>query len=500
MNRLSNLIDMLVNTTPLGELVNDRHSRLNPTVVARVERPGCTFDLVQIVRDCKRTGSKICIAGGRHAMGGQQFAAGAVLVDMTEMRQVHYFDRKNGLIKVDAGMRWPELIDYLQHTQSDRAVGRTWTIRQKQTGCDTLSLGGALSANVHGRGLHSPPIVADVESFELVTAGGDVVNCSRTENIDLFVLAIGGYGMFGPIATATLRLAPLTLLRRSVQVATSDIAVDLLERAAADGALYGDFQFNIDHDSKDFLQNGIVSTYRRASETEAIAPANSVKSGNNNDEHKALSLDDWHELVYLAHADKARAFQKYQRHYLASDGQTYWSDTFQLATYLDDYHRHIDHRLGAQCPGTEMISELYVPRHCLALFLERASTFLKSEKASVIYGTVRMIEKDTETFLPWATENFACIVFNLHVDHSPAGQAAARRWFCGLIDLAVSLKGSYYLTYHRWASAPQLLACYPQIERFLERKERNDPDQIFYSDWFGYLLSLLKKDNGPLAF
>ena len=47
----------------------------------------------------------------------------------------------------------------------------------------------------------------------------------------------------------------------------------------------------------------------------------------------------------------------------------------------------------------------------------------------VIYGTVRLIERDDESFLAWAKEPYACIIFNLHVVHTPQGvdQAAALR-------------------------------------------------------------------------
>ena len=42
--------------------------------------------------------------------------------------------------------------------------------------------------------------------------------CSRTENKELLKLAIGGYGLFGVIATIKLRLAPRIRLERVVEV------------------------------------------------------------------------------------------------------------------------------------------------------------------------------------------------------------------------------------------------------------------------------------------
>ena len=78
-----------------------------------------------------------------------------------------------------------------------------------------------------------------------------------------------------------------------------------------------------------------------------------------------------------------------------------------------------------------------------------------------IYGTIRLIEKDDESFLPWAKDNYVCIVINLHVPHSSQGIAKAGDDFRRIIDRAIELSGSYFLTYHRWASRHQVEVCYP---------------------------------------
>ena len=49
-----------------------------------------------------------------------------------------------------------------------------------------------MAANVHGRGLRLPPFVGDLEAFTLVDPSGVVRRCRRTENAELFQLAVGG--------------------------------------------------------------------------------------------------------------------------------------------------------------------------------------------------------------------------------------------------------------------------------------------------------------------
>ncbi len=73
---------------------------------------------------------------------------------------------------------------------------------------------------------------------------------------------------------------------------------------------------------------------------------------------------------------------------------------------------------------------------------------------------------------------------NLHVDHSADGIAKAEEEFRRLIDRAIERGGSYFLTYHRWASREQVAACYPQMPAFLAAKRRHDPDEVFQSEWY----------------
>ncbi len=201
---------------PDGIWVNDVHSQLNRTRVLGIDRPTNIETLQTLVLQARNKGRRISIMGGRHAMGGQQFGSDTLLIDMEAMRVIHEFDAQKGEVEIGAGMQWPELIAELLELQ--RGGERPWGIVQKQTGADRLSIGGALAANVHSRGLSYKPIVQDVEAFTLIDARGEVLRCSRQENTELFQLAIGGYGLFGVIATVRLRLASRQKIERVVEV------------------------------------------------------------------------------------------------------------------------------------------------------------------------------------------------------------------------------------------------------------------------------------------
>jgi FAD/FMN-containing dehydrogenase len=466
--------------------VNDIHSELNETVVEGVVAVDSLDSIRGAVQAAAESGTAVAIAGGRHAMGGQQFCAGGLLLDTRRLDRVLNFDRGHGVIEVEAGLQWPGLIEWLRSEQ--QGGDPQWGIAQKQTGADRLSLGGAISANVHGRGLTLKPIVADIESLVLVVAEGDAITCSREENPDLFRLVVGGYGLFGCVHSARLRLVPRRVLERVVEIGSLDELMSLFDQRIADGFLYGDFQFAIDPATNDFLRRGVFSCYR------PVEGADAPPAG-----QRALSTDDWQNLIYLAHTDKARAWEVYSTHYLATSGQLYYSDAHQFADYSDGYHGPLDARLGAADSATEMITEIYVPRERLPDFMEAVAGDFREHGTNVVYGTIRLVERDDETFLAWATDRWACIIFNICTTHTPAGIQSSAGAFMRLIDRSIERGGKYYLTYHRWATKDQVETCYPQFPEFLRLKRQFDPEERFQSEWYRHYRAMFAEALGETA-
>jgi FAD/FMN-containing dehydrogenase len=388
------------------------------------------------------------------------------------LNRVLEFDAERGLTTVEGGIQWPALLDYLARAQEAR--NDQWGIYQKQTGADRLSIGGALACNAHGRGLTLKPIIQQVERFDIVGPDAEVRTCSREEHPELFRLAIGGYGLFGIITSVQLRLRRRVKVRRVVELGETSGIIDCFEQRIREGFLYGDYQFTTDSSQDSFLRRGVFSCYQPVADDVPLT-RNPTR----------FSPEDWARLTYYSHRHKRRAFQVYSSRYLKTSGQIYWADSQLSAAYVDNYHAALDRALGARVKATEMITELYVPRPELAGFMEDAADALRRRKANMIYGTVRLIERDDESVLAWARERYACVIFNLHVEHTPTGIAGAADAFRDLIDVAIAHGGSYYdLTYHRWARQDQVEACHPRMREFLELKRRHDPHEVFQSTWY----------------
>jgi len=119
-----------------------------------------------------------------------------------------------------------------------------------------------------------------------------------------------------------------------------------------------------------------------------------------------------------------------------------------------------------------------------------ASRTRRATGSALSGDAIRLIRRDDETFLAWAKQDYACVIFNLHTQHTPAALQKTQTDFRRLIERGIRYGGSYYLTYHRWATPEQIQACYPQFREFLRLKQHHDPEERFQSDWYRHYRAL----------
>ena len=454
-----------------GIPVNDVHSRLSGARVFKIVEPRSVEDVRNAFKEARTEEKAVCIAGGRHSMGGQPFAEDSFLLDIRKMNRIASFDVERGLIEVEAGVMWPQLLEFLVNNTG--AGDKQWTFSQKQAGVDKVTIAGSLAANMHGRGLALAPFISDIESFRLLNARGDVVQCSRSDNPDLFRAAIGGYGLFGFVTSVTLRLVPRRKVQRIVEIRNADGLMGAFAERVADGFTYGDFLLSTDERSAEFLRRGVFTCYRPVAEDMPISPT-----------RRQLSERDLADLWLLAHTDKSEAFRRYSAYYQATGEQVSWSDEVQMSQYPDNYHRDVDRKIGTEVRATEGIAEVCIERPALEAFLAEARTYARLSSVNIIHGSVRLIEPDSESFMPWARKPYACVSLHLHIEHNSAGLIRAGDQFRRLIDLALKHGGSYYPAYHRHALRRQVDACFPMFRDFLLLKRKYDKEELFQSDWY----------------
>jgi len=155
-----------------------------------------------------------------------------------------------------------------------------------------------------------------------------------------------------------------------------------------------------------------------------------------------------------------------------------------MSIYPDAYHVALDRMMDAPNKATEAITEIYCERDALARFMGEVRDYARRDNVNIIYGTVRSIEQDRESFLAWARKPYACVIFNLHIEHTTGGVIRGADALRRLIDIGIRHGGSYYPTYHRYALRRQVDACYPQFIEFLKLKRKYDPDELYQSEWY----------------
>ena len=108
-------------------------------------------------------------------MGGQQFVKNGLSLSSIKLKRIGPLKKTPQIVSVQSGVRWPELTKWLRNEQKGHIT--ELTIIQKQTGADELTLGGALSSNIHGRVLGRKPIVHDVQGFYITTPDATRIYC-----------------------------------------------------------------------------------------------------------------------------------------------------------------------------------------------------------------------------------------------------------------------------------------------------------------------------------
>jgi L-gulono-1,4-lactone dehydrogenase len=192
-------------------------------VPAAIERPGTVEELQQIVSAGAARGQKVRAAASGHSFTDTACTDG-VMVKLERLNRVLEVDRDAGLAKVEGGVVIRDLSEQLY--QQGLALENLGDI-------DVQTISGAISTATHGTGERFRNISSQVESVDLVTADGSVVECSRGSDPDLWRAARVGVGSLGVIANLTLRCVPAFTIRRHDHPLPLDETLARLDELAA---------------------------------------------------------------------------------------------------------------------------------------------------------------------------------------------------------------------------------------------------------------------------
>jgi len=170
----------------------DRH----PGAVVRCRG---TADIIRAVRFAREHALLLAVRGGGHNIAGNAVCEGGLLIDLSPMRSVR-IDPARRTARVEPGATLGEFDKEAQAFGLATPLGINST-----TGVAGLTLGGGFGWLSRKFGLAAD----NLTSTDVVTAEGELVQASATENSDLFWALRGGGGNFGVVSSFEFRLHPV---------------------------------------------------------------------------------------------------------------------------------------------------------------------------------------------------------------------------------------------------------------------------------------------------
>ncbi len=159
-----------------------------------------TADVIAAVNFASRHGLLVAVRGGGHSIPGHSVCDDGLVIDLGRMRGVDA-DPRRATVRAQGGALWGD-VDHESQAFGLATPGGVVST----TGIAGLTLGGgSQSWLIRKHGSAADNLV----SAQVVTANGDLVTASDTENPDLFWALRGGGGNFGVVTSFEFRIHPV---------------------------------------------------------------------------------------------------------------------------------------------------------------------------------------------------------------------------------------------------------------------------------------------------
>lgn len=184
-------------------------------------RPRNAADLAKILQ---KTTGKIRAVGAGHSFSGL-VPTDETLLSMARFRGISHIDFATKEVTAGAGTRLSALGDELRKNQ----LGMV-----NMPDVNTQSLAGAIATSTHGTGQQFGSLSHYITGLTLITANGETLKCSATENKDIFDAARCNIGSLGIITDITMQVRDTYYLKERSEMLPLEEAFEKMEKLRLD--------------------------------------------------------------------------------------------------------------------------------------------------------------------------------------------------------------------------------------------------------------------------
>jgi FAD/FMN-containing dehydrogenase len=452
-----------------GGFINDA-SCLNKTAIYGIVEIFGVEDIRNALRFARENSLKVTMAGQRHSMGGQSFTKDGLVLDMRAFKQLK-LDKAHKILNVQTGATWAQIQRLLD--QQGLAVKAMQSI-------NIFTVGGALSVNAHGIAHDPGQLAPTVRAIRVMLSDGEIKTASRTENSELFRLALGGYGLFGVILDADLDVVDNEVYKwNSKYLDYKDFPgyyVKNVEGNRRLGLAYG--RLSISPGS--YLQEAALHTFEK---TDFEGPIEPIRPPGY----------DWLDR-FIINFSKTGSFGRWTRwqlekyvgprvHPCLSRNERMSREEGCLVSRNEEMYDSMDY-LKNRLKDTDILQEYFVPPGKMADFVDGLRDVVTKNHANLLNVTIRIVHRDTVTALPYARQDMFAFVLYFNQKLNETESQRLQSTTADLIDLALRVNGTYYLPYQLFYSQQQLHQAYPEIDAFFLAKKTYDPIGLFSNKFY----------------
>lgn len=426
-------------------IVNDV-TQLNPIIISKVETPTTLSELQNII---KNTDKPISIGGGRFSMGGQTASPGSIHIDMRKLNKIIEFSAENKTIVVEAGIRWCDIQQFVDKHNLSVKIMQTYA---------NFTVGGSLSVNCHGRYIGLGAVILSIKSIAVILANGDLINCSPSENAELFFACIGCYNAIAVIVKVEFELADNLPVKRVFKT------MQTIE--------YKKYFFENIRENKEVIFHNADLYPPKYKNARAVSWIKTDKKPTV--KTRLIPLSEAYPIErYFISAFSKSNFGKWRRENIIDPilylrKKVHWRNYeagYDVAELEPQSRKH----------STYVLQEYFIPVNKFDDFISLMSEIFQRHEVNVLNVSVRHAQKDIGSFLAWAKEEVFAFVVWYKQNTTEIEKNKVGVWTRELIDASISLNGSYYLPYQAHATSEQFHLAYPNAKKLFELKTKLDP-------------------------